>query len=62
MKKIKFLIVGGLELLCGFVDRIPRYHKGKWYRHGSFGCYPFRLALLSSKLEDRWATGWWREP
>lgn len=48
---IRYRIVWGLERLCTLLDRIP----GPWQS----GCCPHRLAYLSSRLDERWHTGYW---
>jgi len=60
VKRIKYLIVAGLERACAAVDLIPWVWEGHWYRHGLLGCYPLRLADRSSRLEDKWKTGYWK--
>ena len=36
--QVKRAVVVGLEVVCGVLDRIPRYEQGRWYRHGCWGC------------------------
>ena len=59
---MRYAIVTSLESLCGLLDRIPiayRY-EGRWrIGSGCIGCHRFRLAELSSRLDERWETGVW---
>lgn len=49
---MKRLIVTGLESVCALADRTPVLRR-------LIGC-PRGLALLSSRLDERWNTGVWR--
>lgn len=61
---IKKAVVGSLETLCNWLDRIPafeRYEK-RWhfYPNGGWGCR-VGFARWSAQLDARWSTGWWKE-
>jgi uncharacterized ParB-like nuclease family protein len=60
VRPLKWLLVASLERLCTLIDLIPWRLEGYWYRHACLGCHPLRLADRSSKLEDRWKTGYWK--
>jgi hypothetical protein len=49
MKRIRWLIVAGLERACSVLDHFR-----------CLGC-TLGLASLSARLEDRWRTGWWEK-
>lgn len=62
MRWIKTGVIHALLALCTIFDSIPRYESGRWWSHGDWGCYPFKLAAFASKLEDRWDTGAFGRP
>lgn len=37
------------ERLCAFLDKIPHYQDGRWYRYGDWGC---RMRI--SRIWARW--------
>ena len=49
MKPVKWLIVAGMEHLCGVLDTF-------W----DLGCL-LRISYKASELDDRWGTGYWRK-
>lgn len=59
MKPLKYFAVMFLEKLCGLVDTVPWVWEGQWYWRGQLGCWPFRLADKSLRLDQRWRTGYW---
>ena len=64
MRYVKWFIVWFLVNLCGALDAIPVPRRGEAGWHWStaqWGCYPFRLAALSDRLDQRWNTGVWED-
>jgi hypothetical protein len=56
-------VVWFLVNLCGVLDHIPTIRRGpngklRWTA-SQWGCWPFKLAYLSDKLDQRWHTGVW---
>ena len=64
MRRLRWLIVAGLERLCALLDDLPAYckfdNKRRWTGHGCWGCL-LGLAKRSADLEERWHTGVWKK-
>jgi hypothetical protein len=64
--KVKWLVVWFLEQLCWVLDNVPAVWRSngklRFYRHGQWGCYPFKLSTRSDELDQRWQTGVWKAP
>jgi hypothetical protein len=56
---VKKFILKLIDKVCWWLDCVPRYEGGRWYRYGQWGCYPLGLAHFGDRLEDRWKTGVW---
>jgi hypothetical protein len=58
-------VVGGLERVDTLLDGIPTVGREdgrlRVYRYGHWGCR-LHLAKYSALLDERWHTGWWRDP
>ena len=50
MKRFVYYAMYGL---CDFLDCIPRWSEGHWYRYGGWGCQ-FHIARSANRLEQRW--------
>lgn len=65
VRAVRWFIVWFLVNLCGALDAIPwprRNDEQGWHwSTAQWGCYPFRLALLSDRLDQRWKTGVWED-